>query len=71
MGRQSARRWSGNDVILSGEGDDNDYGDSQFGSKGSGDDIMLTGRGDDISLGILHLVVQAMIRYLLVEGMIK
>jgi hypothetical protein len=38
-------------VILSGQDDDSDYGDSQFGTKGSGNEMMLTGQGDDTSYG--------------------
>ena len=41
---------SGNDVILSGEGDDFNNGDTTFG-QGFGNDVILSGEGDDFNFG--------------------
>jgi Ca2+-binding RTX toxin-like protein len=44
---------SGNDVIVSGEGDDSNFGDAvpAFGGTGSGDDVIISGEDDDSNTG--------------------
>lgn len=40
----------GDDLIVSGDGDDSNLGDAVFGD-GSGDDIIISGDGDDFGTG--------------------
>jgi Ca2+-binding RTX toxin-like protein len=42
--------WSGDDILLSGEGNDFNLGDT-FRGQGSGNDVILSGDGDDQSTG--------------------
>ena len=40
----------GNDTIISGDGDDINYGDTEIG-EGSGDDVIVSGGGEDVNEG--------------------
>jgi Ca2+-binding RTX toxin-like protein len=44
---------SGNDIIASGEGNDENYGDAdpESGGTGSGDDVIISGEQDDTNTG--------------------